>query len=52
MQKIHMLERDLELEKLKKREKDLQIMKEDAEKTFVNLIIALEKIKTHQRELE
>lgn len=52
MLKIQELEKGLELEMLKKREEDLQIMKEDAEKTFVNLIIALEKNKTRQRELE
>ena len=52
MSKRQQLERLLEIEKLKEREKDLEILKEEAEQNLVSLILMLKECKEKRQRLE
>ena len=47
-----MLEQQLELEKLKKREQELEILKLDAEQNFLDLVLVLKRCRERKQQLE
>lgn len=52
MNKILKLERELELEKLREKERELEILKQDAENHFVKLAMKLRECRERIKQLE